>query len=240
MRDDEADERFEDDGRDGEDAGLLHHHPEGLALEQELEVAEADEALHRLVERREMHRIERRIEHQQRDQQDQRQRHEEGDGRLALHGWRSPERLRAGPALRFLEDGVDHSDLAHCGQLPRPGEGAAARFLFVAARHSAPSLPRTVAREGIGSVQVRRKPSTSLSAQASVFPWARPAGTARSSWSGSPACRSARRSWAGPVRPPPRGSGGCAGWDSDRACPWAALLGPGLERSVSFANDGRS
>ena len=35
MRDDEADQRFEDDRGDGEDAGLLHHHPERLALEQE-------------------------------------------------------------------------------------------------------------------------------------------------------------------------------------------------------------
>ena len=37
------------------------------------------------------------------------------------------------------------------------------------------------------------------------------------------------RSWAGPARPRSTGSGGCAGWDSGRAYPSAALLGPGLE-----------
>ena len=79
-------ERFEDDGGDGEDAGLPHHHPEGLALEQEQEIAEADEALHRLVEGGEMDGIEGGIEHQERDQQDQRQRHQECDRRFALHG----------------------------------------------------------------------------------------------------------------------------------------------------------
>jgi hypothetical protein len=84
MRDDEADERFEDDRGDGEDAGLLHHHPERLALEQEQEIAEADEPLHRLVEGGEMDGVERGIEHQQRDQQQERQRHQERDARFAL------------------------------------------------------------------------------------------------------------------------------------------------------------
>jgi hypothetical protein len=49
---------------DREDARLLDHQPERFALEQELEIAEADEALHRLVQRRQMQRIERRIDHQ--------------------------------------------------------------------------------------------------------------------------------------------------------------------------------
>src|SRR5207253_5835197 len=38
MCDDESDQRFEDDGGDGEDAGLPHYHPERLALEQEQEI----------------------------------------------------------------------------------------------------------------------------------------------------------------------------------------------------------
>ena len=64
VGDDESDQGFEDHGRDREDAGLLDHQPKGVALEQELEIAKADEPLHRLVQRRQMERIERRIEHQ--------------------------------------------------------------------------------------------------------------------------------------------------------------------------------
>ncbi len=45
MGDDEADQRFEDDGGDSEDAGLLDDQPECLALEQEFEIAEADKLL---------------------------------------------------------------------------------------------------------------------------------------------------------------------------------------------------
>src|SRR5258705_6655779 len=40
MRDHEADDRLEDDGGDGEQAGLEDDVPEGGALEQEVEVAE--------------------------------------------------------------------------------------------------------------------------------------------------------------------------------------------------------
>ena len=43
VGDDEADDGFEDDRGDGEDAGLLHHHPEGFALEQEEEVSQPDQ-----------------------------------------------------------------------------------------------------------------------------------------------------------------------------------------------------
>ncbi len=43
IGDDETDQRLEDHGCDGEDAGLLDHQPEGFALEQELKIAEADE-----------------------------------------------------------------------------------------------------------------------------------------------------------------------------------------------------
>jgi hypothetical protein len=64
MRDDEADERLEDDGRDRKDAGLLDDQPKRFASEQEFEIAKADEALHRLVQRRQMQRIERRIDNE--------------------------------------------------------------------------------------------------------------------------------------------------------------------------------
>ena len=111
VRDEETDDGFEHHRRDGEDAGLLHHHPERFALEQEQEVAEPDEPLHRLVERGEVDRIERRIEHKQQDQQDQRQRHQECDRRLPLHrlaqaGAPADALLRQGPSV--VQDGIDH------------------------------------------------------------------------------------------------------------------------------------
>jgi len=59
MGHNKADQRFKEHGRDREDAGLSDHQPEGVALEQELEIPESDEALHRLVEGRQMQRIER-------------------------------------------------------------------------------------------------------------------------------------------------------------------------------------
>jgi len=43
MRDDEADQRLEDHGGDSENARLLHHQPERLALEKEFESCQADE-----------------------------------------------------------------------------------------------------------------------------------------------------------------------------------------------------
>jgi len=91
MRGDEADQRLEDHRRDGEQARLPHHHPERLAREQKAEIAEADEALHRFVQRRQMHGIECRIDDEHRDQQDQRQGHEEGDGGLALQEFSRPK-----------------------------------------------------------------------------------------------------------------------------------------------------
>ena len=62
MRHHEADQRLEEDRAHGEDDRLLDHHPEEIAPEEEREVAEADEAFHRLVERREVQRVERRID----------------------------------------------------------------------------------------------------------------------------------------------------------------------------------
>src|SRR5215207_8945359 len=70
---------------DGEQAGLVDHHPEGFAAEQEVEVPEADEPGHALVERRQIDGVARRIGHEGEDQNEERQRHQEGDGRLALH-----------------------------------------------------------------------------------------------------------------------------------------------------------
>jgi hypothetical protein len=80
MRDDEADQCLEDDSGDGKNARLLYHQPEGFAPEQKFKIAEADEPLHRLVQRRQMQRIERRVEHQNRDQKNQRQRHQKRCG----------------------------------------------------------------------------------------------------------------------------------------------------------------
>jgi hypothetical protein len=45
---------FSDHRRDGEDAGLPDDVPEGVGVEQDLEIAEADAALHRAVQRREV------------------------------------------------------------------------------------------------------------------------------------------------------------------------------------------
>jgi hypothetical protein len=61
VRDDEADQGFEHHRGDGEDTGLLDHQPKRLPVKQEREIAEADEALHRLVERRQMQRVEGRV-----------------------------------------------------------------------------------------------------------------------------------------------------------------------------------
>ena len=111
VGDDEADQRLEDHRRDREDAGLLDHQPEGFALEQELEIAEADEVLHRLVQGRQMQRIERRIDHQDADQQDQRQRHQKRRGRLALERGAQTgalaRRARCGDAVRLKCD-INH------------------------------------------------------------------------------------------------------------------------------------
>ena len=84
MGDDEADQGFEDHGRDCEDAGLFDDQPKGFTLEQEFEIAEANEPRHRLVQRRQMQGVEGRIKHQERDKQDERQRHQEGRRRFSL------------------------------------------------------------------------------------------------------------------------------------------------------------
>ena len=58
---------------DGEQAALEDNELEGVALEQELEVAEADERGHFLVQHAQVDRVERRVDHEPGDQQDQRQ-----------------------------------------------------------------------------------------------------------------------------------------------------------------------
>ena len=72
MRDDEADHRLENDRGDGEQHRLLDHHPKRVAFEQELEIAEADKAHHRLVQGRQADRIDCRVDHQTDDDRDQR------------------------------------------------------------------------------------------------------------------------------------------------------------------------
>src|SRR5260370_13520710 len=85
VRDNETDQRLEDHRGDGENARLPHHQPKGFALEQELEIAETDEALHRLVQGCQMQGIECWINNQNCDEKDQRQRHEKGCSRFPLH-----------------------------------------------------------------------------------------------------------------------------------------------------------
>src|SRR6516225_3011884 len=83
MSDDKTDDGLEDDGGDREQERLFDHHPEGVASEQELEVTQADKTLHRLVQGRQMDRIDGRIDHQAGDDCDQRQCHQKRDRRLA-------------------------------------------------------------------------------------------------------------------------------------------------------------
>src|SRR5262249_35882590 len=69
----------------GEMQGWRTTNQERLALEQEQEIAEADEALHRLVQRGEMDGVEGGVEDEKRDQEDERKRHQKRDGRFAPH-----------------------------------------------------------------------------------------------------------------------------------------------------------
>ena len=108
MGDDKADHRLEDDRGDREQHRLLDHHPERVALEQEREIPEADEMLHRLVQRRQMDRVERRIDHQAGDDRDQRQRHQERDRGPPAHE-AAEARPAAGPAYAYVAGyGVGH------------------------------------------------------------------------------------------------------------------------------------
>jgi hypothetical protein len=90
VRDHESDQRLEDDRAHGKDHRLLDDHPECFALEQELEVAEPDKVLHRLVQRREVQREDSRVQHERSDDDEQRQRHQEADRRAALRELAQP------------------------------------------------------------------------------------------------------------------------------------------------------
>src|SRR6516164_3937942 len=83
MSDDETDDGLEDDGGDREQERLFDHHPEGVASEQELEVTEADKMFHRLVQGRQMDRVDGRVDDQAGDNRDKRQCHQKRDRRLA-------------------------------------------------------------------------------------------------------------------------------------------------------------
>src|SRR5207244_486500 len=85
MSEDEADHSHEDDRGDGEQHRLLNDHPESVALEQELEIPEADKLRHRLVQSRQMHGIERRVDHQTGDDQNQWQREQKRDHRFTIN-----------------------------------------------------------------------------------------------------------------------------------------------------------
>ena len=78
VREDEAEERLQDHRGDREEAALEDHQLEGVAFQQEGEVAEPDERGHPLVQHAQIDRVDRRIDHQPRDQQDQRQRQQDG------------------------------------------------------------------------------------------------------------------------------------------------------------------
>ena len=108
VRDDEAAQRLEDHRGDREQTGLVDDQPERIAPEEELEVPETDEARHALVQRREVDRIAGRIGHQDGDQQNEGKRHQEGDGRLALH------QLVQAAALAACADGrITGRDICH-------------------------------------------------------------------------------------------------------------------------------
>ena len=107
MGDDESDQRFEYDRRYGEQARLPHHHPERFTLEQEQEISQADETLHRLVERGEMDGIEGRVKDQQRDEENERQRHQKRERRFAPHRI-APAQSQGGAAGGRSQDRVDH------------------------------------------------------------------------------------------------------------------------------------
>jgi hypothetical protein len=87
-----------------------------MALQQEREVAQADEGGHLLVQHAEIERIEGRVDHQERDQQDQRQAQKEGDGRSPLR-----ESAQGASWLRAASRGRHHTHrdaCAICHSLP--------------------------------------------------------------------------------------------------------------------------
>src|SRR5215469_15663105 len=108
VRDDKADDRLENDGGDGEQHRLFDDHPECIASEQKLKIAEANELCHRLVQGRQMYRIKCRVDHQAGDDRDQRQRHEERDRRFATR-----KSLQRGLPLDRGNPEVTYYDVRH-------------------------------------------------------------------------------------------------------------------------------
>jgi hypothetical protein len=70
MGNDKPDHGLEDDRGNREKERLLDHHPKCVSSEQELEIPEADKPLHRLVQGRQMDRVDGGINHQANDDRD--------------------------------------------------------------------------------------------------------------------------------------------------------------------------
>ena len=85
MRGDQADQRLKKHSRKRENRRLLNHHPEGVARHQEGEIRQADEARLRLVQHRQIDRIEGRIDDEAGDDQDQRHAHQQRNRRAPPH-----------------------------------------------------------------------------------------------------------------------------------------------------------
>ena len=100
---DDADERLEEDRADGKDRRLLDHHPEGVAGEEEGEVAEADELGLGLVEHRKIDRVEERKDHEAEDEQEERRAPQNCDGGASAHEPLEAARPR-GPRARAVGD----------------------------------------------------------------------------------------------------------------------------------------
>ncbi len=212
VGDHEADDRLEDHRGDGEQAGLVDDQPEGVAAEQELEVPEADEARHALVQRREV------------------DRRSPPDRRPASPG--------AGSAAAPSGRRWSTCAASACAGLLRRSPVRTAGFR---AAMSAMSYSRGKTNDAVAGTprsggvpngcrttrQLREKPSSSLAAQSSVLSMASPLAYRTTIWvwmrlgvdllGDLVRRRAPRRS---------RASGGCAGSGSGRACPSAALPRP--------------
>ena len=132
---------------------LPHHHPKGFAGKQEREIAEADETLHRLVQRRQMYRIDRWIDDEDRDQQNQWQCHQECGRRFPLR-----ELAKAG-----------YGAFARPAFAERGGVLIAMSAICPLAVEMSGRLHARTCSCEIEGRQVRMKPWTSFSAQSSVF-----------------------------------------------------------------------
>ena len=99
MRGDKPDQRFEKHRGEREDRGLFDHHPEHVARQQKFEIGKPDKTRLRLVQHRQIDRIERRIDDEAGDDDDERQAHQKRDGRAPPH----EELEAAAPARRRMQ-----------------------------------------------------------------------------------------------------------------------------------------